>query len=121
MMAASARMSGTTLPLSSNLKRGCMASRWAAAACAARLRATVARRVAAVLFRATGFRAVVAVFLVVDADFVAVEPVAALVRMGSPTAETNANTQMSLAAAEDRVRITGKPLRDRLLRNVSAL
>src|SRR5437867_1581928 len=112
MIAASARMSGTTLPVSSNLKRGSMASRSAAACWAALVRATRARRLLAV-----GFFAVVAVvvFAVVPVVVVAflttgffavtvfldeVVPTAALDCTGSATAVSTARKQISLAAAE---------------------
>src|SRR4026209_262300 len=125
MIAASARMSGTTLPVSSKLKRGLRASRRAAACCAARTRAARIRRLravdlafeAVVAFRTAGLRAVgvETVFLAV------VVPVAALDSAGTPTAVIAVRTQISRVAAANRTRITGKPLCDRLLRNVSAL
>src|SRR5438132_2097292 len=124
MMAASARTSGTTLPVSSNLNRGSIASRSAAACWAALMRAALTRRrltggffavAAGVAFRTTGFFAVVTVF------FDDVLPTAALDCVGSPTTVIIANKQISLAAAENRFRITGKPLCGKLLRNVSAL
>src|SRR5512138_3584875 len=126
MMAASARTSGTTLPVSSNLKRGSSASRSAAACCAARAHAARRRRLRAVDFVA--FEAVV-VFLTAGLLAVEVETVlrvvvvrvAALVGAGTPTAVIAVRTQISRAAAANRTRITGKPLYDRLLRNVSAL
>src|SRR6266511_3429672 len=97
MMAASARMSGTTLPVSSNLKRGSIASRRAAACCAARPRAarvrrlTVDRFVVAVLlaFFTAGFFAVETV-LVADE-----EPTAALDCAGTPTTANAARKQNS--------------------------
>src|SRR4051812_38252768 len=124
MIAASARMSGTTLPVSSNLKRGSMASRRAAAWTAARTRAARTRRlpavdffVAAVVvgFRTVGLVAVETVFRAVDVR------TAAFDCAGRPTATTAARKQNSREAAENRVRITGKPLCRKLLRTVSAL
>src|ERR1051325_6774776 len=126
MIAASARTSGTTLPVSSNLKRGSSASRRAAACCAARTRDARTRRLravdvvvleAVVAFRTAGLRAVArdAVF------FAVVVRVAALDGAGTPTAVIAVRTQISRAAAANRTRITGKPLCNRLLRNVSAL
>ena len=47
--------------------------------------------------------------------------VAALDGAGTLTAVIAVRTQISRAAAANRSRITGKPLLDRLLRNVSAL
>src|SRR2546429_239102 len=75
MIAASARTSGTTLPVSSNLKRGSMASRSAAACWAALVRAARTRRLLA-----AGFFAVVAVvaFAVVAVVVVVVVVVAFL-------------------------------------------
>src|SRR3954462_9810603 len=110
MMAASARISGTTLPRSSNLKRGSIASRKAAACCAARTRAARTRRLAAgffaavVAFPTAGFLTVEAVF------FWAEERTAALDCAGRPTVASDATKQKSLAAAENRFRITDKPL-----------
>jgi len=65
MIAASARTSGTTLPASSSLNRGSMASRSAAACTAAfvramRVRAGVTDFVVAAAFAAAGFAAGVA-------------------------------------------------------------
>ena len=80
--------------------------------------AVVAAALAAVVvFLTAGLRAVevVAVFRVV------VVRVAALDSAGTPTAEIAVRTQIRRAAAANRARITGKPLCDRLLRNVSAL
>src|SRR5262245_51913488 len=126
MMAASARTSGTTLPVSSNLKRGSSASRSAAACRAARRRDARARRLLAVDFVVF---AVVVVSLTAGLRVVAVEtafravvvPVAALEGAGTPIAEIAERTQIRRATAANRCRITGKPLCDRLLRNVSAL
>jgi hypothetical protein len=101
------------LPASSNLKRGSIDSRSVAAASAARERAAVARRAAAVLRAVVdGFFAAVVVFFVVVAVFrvVVVWPAAALACIGSPMAVAKNRTLISLAAAENRVRITGKPL-----------
>src|SRR5215510_16074957 len=129
MMAASARTSGTTLPVSSNLKRGSSASRSAAACCAARTRAARTRRLravdvadfvvfdAVVVFRTAGLPAVE----VETVLRVVVVRVAAPDGAGTPTAVIAVKTQIRRAAAANRTRITGKPLYDRLLRNVSAL
>ena len=69
---------------------------------------------AVVAFRTAG--------LVVEAVFLTVVlPVAALDGAGTPTAVIAVRTQISRAVAANRTRITGKPLCDRLLRNVSAL
>src|SRR6185503_3120421 len=126
MMAASARTSGTTLPVSSNLKRGSSASRRAAACCAARTRAARNRRLRAVDFvvfeAVVAFRTAVLLAVVAEAVFLAVVvPVAALDGSGTPTAVIAVRTQIRRAAVVNRSRITGKPLYDRLLRNVSAL
>ena len=139
MIAASARTSGTTLPVSSNLNRGSSASR-SAAACAARRRdaRTWRLRAAAVAFvvleAVVAFEAVVVLEAVVvfrTAGLLAVEleavfrpvvvRVAALDGAGTVTAVIAVRTQISRAVAANRTRITGKPLCDRLLRNVSAL
>src|SRR5262245_36030460 len=126
MMAASARTSGTTLPVSSNLKRGSSASRSAAACREARARAALARRLravdfvvfeAVVVFRTAVLRAVE----VVTVLRAVVVRVVALDGAGTPTAAIAVRTQISRAAAANRTRITGKPLCGRLLRNVSAL
>src|ERR1041384_8155141 len=123
MMAASARTSGTTLPLSSNLKRGSIASRSAAAWMAARVRAALTRRVVAagffavtavVVFRTAGFFAVATVFLWAVV-------VAALDCAGTPMVAAATRKQNRREAAANRLRITGKPLRPKLLRYVSAL
>src|SRR5262245_22070964 len=129
MIAASARTSGTTLPVSSNLKRGSSASRSTAACCAARARAARTRRLravdagdlvvfeAVVVFRTAGLPAVE-----VETVFLAVVVrVAALDGAETPTAVIAVRTQISRAVAANRTRITSKPLCDRLLRNVSAL
>src|SRR6185503_2584175 len=94
MMAASARMSGTTLPTSSNLKRGSMASRRAAACRAARVRAArtralLARRAVVAGFLTAGFFAVETVF------FWAETRVAAPDCAGTPIVATIARTQKS--------------------------
>src|SRR4026209_2619026 len=121
MMAASARTSGTTLPVSSNLKRGSSASRKAAACCAARSRDARTRRLrvvdfvafeAVIVFRTTGLRAVA----VGTAFFAVVVRVAAPDDAGTPTAVIAVRTQNSRTAAANRTRITGKPLFNRLLR-----
>src|SRR5262245_23090631 len=124
MIAASARTSGTTLPVSSNLKRGSSASRRAAACSAARDLAartrrlcTVDRVVVALAVTAEAF-AVVVDFLTVGLRVVEVAAVfrvvvvrvAALDSAGTPTAEIAVRTQISRAAAANRARITGKPL-----------
>src|SRR4029450_738854 len=126
MIAASARTSGTTLPVSSNLKRGSSASRSAAACCAARRRDAPRRRL-----RAVDFVVLEAVLVFRTAGLLAVEletvfrpvvvRVAAPDGAGTPTAVIAVRTQISRAVAANRTRITGKPLCDRLLRNVSAL
>src|SRR6185295_19824395 len=99
MMAASARMSGTTLPLSSNLKRGSRASRRAAAWTAALPRAERTRRLLTVAFLAV---AVVVAFLtagfdaVVDTAFFADDVrTAALDCAGKPAAAIAATKQNS--------------------------
>src|SRR6185369_5918316 len=130
MIAASARTSGTTLPVSSNLKRGSRASRSAAACVAARARAARSRRLRAVdaVVDFVVFEAVV-VFRTAGLPAVEVETVLRVVVVrvaapdgaGTPTAVIAVRTQMRRAAAANRTRITGKPLYDRLLRNVSAL
>jgi hypothetical protein len=40
---------------------------------------------------------------------------------GIPTVNSVASTQISRTALKSRIRVTGKPLRNKLLRNVSAL
>src|ERR1700741_822873 len=99
MMAASARMSGTTLPESSNLKRGSMASRraaacWAGPARAGRARVLVVRAaVVEVDFLTAGVFAVEAVvFFWADAR------TAALDCAGRPIVATIATQQKSLDA-----------------------
>jgi hypothetical protein len=103
-----------------------MASRSAAACWAARVRATRARRVAAVdpvdrcedaavAFLTAGFFAVETVFFVVEAV------VCALDCAGPPTTAIAARKQKSLEIVTNRIRITAKPLCRKLLRNVSAL
>src|SRR5437867_3390562 len=125
MMAASARTSGTTLPVSSSLKRGSMASRRAAAWTAALARAPRTRRLLTVGF----FVVAVVVAFLTAAGLATVETVfradaartAALDCTGRPMAATAARKKKSREAAAHQLRITGKPLCPRLLRNVSAL
>src|SRR5689334_19776786 len=126
MIAASARTSGTTLPASSSLNRGSMASRSAAACTAAFVRATRVRAGMTVFaftgaFAAAGFAAVVVevavlwttrrfvgvvVLAVVDVEV----PTPAHAWPGRMTAETVTQKQISRNAAKNRDRITGKPL-----------
>jgi hypothetical protein len=121
-MAASARMSGTTLPASSSLKRGSMASRSAAAWTAALPRTERARRRAAAALDAAapdtaGFFSV----SFVGADELSVDcRTAAFAIAGTPRAVTATTQQISRIVAQNRFRITGNPLGDTLLRNVSA-
>src|SRR5262245_20165706 len=107
MMAASARTSGTTLPVSSNLKRGSSASRRAAACCAARTRAARKRRLRAVDL--VGFEAVVAfrtaglLAAAVETVFLTVVVrVAALDGAETPTAVIAVRTQIRRVAAANR-------------------
>src|SRR5678816_1831224 len=121
MIAASARTSGTTMPVSSNLKRGSSASRSAAACTAARDLAARTRRLTVdrvVLAAVAAVFAVVVAFLTAGLRAVEVAAVfravvvrvAALDSAGTPTAEIAVRTQISRAAAANRARITGKPL-----------
>src|SRR5262252_5470750 len=108
MIAASARTSGTTLPVSSNLKRGSSASRRAAACSAARDLAARTRRLCTVDRVVVAALAVVAEAFAVVVDFltaglrvvevaavfrVVVVRVAALDSAGTPTAEIAVRTQ----------------------------
>jgi len=73
-------------------------------------------------FLTAGFFAVETVFFVVETVFFVVEaPACALDCAGTPTTAIAARKQKSLEIATHRIRITGKPLCPKLLRNVSAL
>src|SRR5688572_25575700 len=122
MMAASARTSGMSDPTSFSLNFGCAASLSAAAA---RARAAWARRALATA-AALGF-----FFPRVSFGFGALAPRGAAVVVavdvwatastGSPTAANVANAQISRTILKSRAGVTGKPLIDKLLQNVSAL
>ena len=112
------------MPVSSNLKRGSMASRRAAACTAALPRAARTRCalafevfvVAAVVgFRTAGLVVLETVFRAADVR------TAAFDCAGRPKATMAASEQNSREAVEYLVRITGKPLCPKLLRIVSAL
>src|SRR5262245_232637 len=119
MMAASARMSGTRAPLSSSLNRGCWASANCRACVAARARAL---DLAAEVERFLSVRRLGVVRLAeVLADLlVDLRVVAADDSTGAPTAKTVVSRQISRAVLKSRARITGNPLSNSLLPNVSA-
>src|SRR5688572_12386387 len=112
MMAASARGSGTRALDSSNLKRGCCTSFRAAAFAAAFRRAAEDLRFFGVAFLvAAGFLAVAVGRLAVVC--------AADDSSGSPSVSTAAKRQIDRMFLNSRALITGNPLRDSLLRQVS--
>src|SRR5688572_11085661 len=115
MMAASARMSGTSAPKSSNLKRGCWASASAFAAAAARALASAARRARADLAEYAGFFLVGGAFFVAVAELDGLVWADACVAAGSPKASTAATRQIGRTLLNSRARITGNPLRNNLL------
>jgi hypothetical protein len=88
---------------------------WAALVRAARTRTLLARRAVVDGFLTAGFFAVDTVFFWADTR------VAALDCAGAPIVATIATKQKSLDVRKSRVRITCKPLWNRLLRIVSAL
>src|SRR6266540_1135004 len=123
MIAASARTSGISAPTSLSLNFGSSASRSAAAT---RARAAWTRRALEVAAAEVGL-----FFLRVSFGFGALDPrgvdvvdwvdVWATASTGSPTAASVANAQISRTILKSRAGVTGKPLGNNLLRNVSAL
>lgn len=119
MIAAAARMSGTSAPVSSILKRGTCASWICLASAAALARASLARRARAVEVEYFfAFLVLVTFFLLDDAVLV---DFALAASNGKPNATIVVSRQISRNARKSRNWVTGKPLNLIVLQEVSAL